>query len=98
MRYAFGLLAVLCAVKFFKREKLAWMFFAGVACACGLFTSVEIGVCAFGGISAALISSSLFSVQERKEVFSALLVFLAGIALVALRFLSKHGPRPCFLH
>ena len=87
MRYALGILALYCAIKFFKRDKVLWIFFAGVASACGLFTSVEIGACAIVGILAALIFSSLFKLQERKIIIHAFFTYLFGIMLVVLPYL-----------
>lgn len=86
MRYAFGMLALFCAVRFFKRDKLVWIFLAGTATACGLFTSVEIGVCAGTGIFAALLFSTIFKVQDRRLVVKAAGAYAAGILFVVVPY------------
>ncbi len=87
MRYAFGLLALFCAVRFFKRERLVWIFSAGVATAFGIFTSIEIGVCSVAGIFAALIFSYIFKVQDRKFILKSAGIYLTGIAVIAVPYL-----------
>ncbi len=87
IRYAFGLLALFCAVRFFKRERLIWMFLAGIATAFGIFTSIEVGVCSVAGIFAALLFSYTFRVQDRRLVVKATGGYLAGISLVAVPYL-----------
>src|ERR1700679_1022785 len=44
MRYAWGLLAVWCLIRFLKSDRPGWLFAAGCLTAIGLLTSIEIGV------------------------------------------------------
>ena len=44
MRYAWGLLAVWCLIRFFKSHRLGWLVAGGCLSAIGLLTSIEIGV------------------------------------------------------
>jgi hypothetical protein len=86
MRFGFGLLAILCAVRFFKKGKLAWMFGAGAASACAFFTSIEVGVASFVGVFAALFSS-LFLSGAREKVKTAFGVYIAGICLISIPYI-----------
>ncbi len=86
MRFALGILAMLCAIKYFKTTRFIWMFLAGVAACFGLLTSVEIGVCAFFGVVCALIVSHIFKVQKRKDVYKAAGSFLGGACLIGIPY------------
>ncbi len=44
MRYFLGLVALICAIQGFKRQKTSWMFAAGMVCCLCLFTTIEAGV------------------------------------------------------
>ncbi len=88
MRYALGLLALFCAIKFFKKEKPLWMFLAGVASCAGGFISIEIGVCSVAGIMAAFAFSFIFRLQTAKTIFNGIRFYLLGIMAVAIPFLT----------
>lgn len=80
MRYAFGLLAVFCLIRFFKSRKIGWMVAAGVISAAAVLTSVEIGICAgIAAVGALLIAgaSRLLSVADVRKGLIAF--FAAGI-------------------
>lgn len=47
MRYAWGILAILCLTYFLKRRKNGYLIAAGVLTTIGALTSIEIGVCIF---------------------------------------------------
>ena len=98
MRYALGLLAVWCAVKFFKQDRKRWMFFSGVATSCALFTSVEMGVYSIAGVCAALIFSFMFKLQDRRLILKASCMYAAGVAVISLPYLiylwSVHALAP----
>ncbi len=92
MRYVFGLTAILWAVQYFMRRRLVYLFLAGLATSCGIFTSIEIGACAFLGITAALAAGGLFNTMPRRESLKGLLVYGGGCALVAVPYLLYlHG-------
>lgn len=86
MRYALGILALICAVKFFKGDKIRWVFLGGIVSACGLFTSVEVGICAMIGIIAALTASFAFKIQNRAFVLKSAGAYLLGLLLVVLPY------------
>lgn len=87
MRYAWGILALWCAIKYFKRKKSIWILWAGIGAACGLLTSVEIGVASIVSILGVLTFSHAFKLQERKTFLKTLGMFLGGIAAVGLPYL-----------
>lgn len=86
MRYALGLLALFCAIKFFKKERSFWMFLAGVASCAGGFISIEIGACSAFGIIGALIFALVFRLQTKQIVFKGMLFYVLGLAVVAVPF------------
>lgn len=87
MRYALGLLALFCAIKFFKKDRPLWMFLAGLASCSGAFISIEIGVCAVAGILAALIFSFFFRLQAKQVILKGLSSYILGLAIVGIPFL-----------
>ncbi len=87
MRYALGLIVLWCFIKFLKRQRLGWMLAAGIFSGFGLWTSVEIGVYAIGGVVIALAAGFIFKVQQKRAVIKALAVYLAGVVLVTLPYL-----------
>jgi len=86
MRYAYGLMAVWCVTKFFKKNNPTWMFAAGVVSALGLFTSIEMGVYPFLGILAALIVSKVFCIQDTKLIIKSLFMYFSGLAVIVIPF------------
>lgn len=86
MRYALGLLAVWCAIKFFKKNKPIWMFGAGLCSVAALFTSIEMGVYSISGVLAALIVSKILKVQETKLILKSLGAYIAGLCVIAIPF------------
>lgn len=86
MRYAWGLMAALWVIKFFKTKRLSWMFWAGVTTAMGLFTSIEIGVYVILGVGATLIAALVFKTLERSLVFKAGGVYALGCAAVIVPY------------
>lgn len=86
MRYALGLLALFCAVKFFKREKPVWIFLSGLFSILGLLTSIEIGACAVTGVLASFVFCLIFRLQEKRIILKNLWVYLLGIAAVLLPY------------
>ena len=86
MRYAWGLIAELCVIKFFKTERPKWMFFAGMASATAGFTSVEIGVYSVMGVVVAWLAAWFFRLQERTVLLRSLGFFVLGILCIAAPF------------
>jgi len=86
MRYAFGLLAIWFAIKFFKSNKPKWMVGAGISSMLALFTSVEVGVFSLAGVCAALIVSKVLNVQEPKLILKSLSMYIAGLCIIAVPY------------
>src|SRR3989338_7836111 len=77
MRYALGLLAVLCFVKFVRTRRLIWSFVAGFLSGLSLMTSVEIGVCVFSAAGCVFVLAYFFHrLMDRKTLGKAALSFL----------------------
>lgn len=87
MRYAFGLLAIWCFVRYLKTLHGRWAYAAGATAALGLLTSMEMGVYAAAGIIIALIAALVLKTIEGKSCIRALLLFLAGMATLLLPWL-----------
>ncbi len=83
-RYASGLLAILCAVRFLKCRGtgFAYLFWAGCLSAGSFFFSADIGMSAAFSILAALI---VFNKEIR--LYTKIAWYLAGVAGVAVPFL-----------
>jgi len=82
MRYAFGLMAIWCFIKFLKNTRSRWMFSAGLATALGLLTSIEMGVYAMVGIAIALLVGRLLKIIDQGIIIKAWGMYLAGIGIV----------------
>lgn len=80
MRYVFGLLAVLCLIRFFKTKRVFWSVLAGLATAAGAMTSVEIGACAFLAASVSFMAAGIFRLVPLKEIFRAFSCYLLSLA------------------
>ena len=85
MRYAWGLLAVLCAVKFFKTRRWPWLAAAGVMTAIGGLTSVEIGLSAGAAIAAVLIFQACYE-QDRALFVRPFGIFCAAVLAVVFPY------------
>ena len=79
MRYAWGLLGVLCLILFFKKDHKRWLFGAGLLTAISGLTSIEIGVSVF----VAAVAGILFF---RRAWRKAILVYLSEIGIIALPY------------
>ena len=86
MRYAFGIWALWMIIVALKRQNSRWMFWAGLTCALGLFTSIEVGIYVILGVLASLIVSKIFNIQETKHIIQFLKSFFAGILLVVFPY------------
>jgi len=87
MRYAFGLMAVYCAVKFFKHLKFMWMFWVGIFASLSLFTSIEMGVFVIAGTCGALLFSRIFHLHDGKFLGKSLMTFCGGMGIIAVPYL-----------
>ncbi|MDE2214710.1 MAG: hypothetical protein KGJ61_06280 [Candidatus Omnitrophica bacterium] len=73
MRYAWGLLAVWCLVRFCKTKGPGWLMAAGCLAAISWFTSIEIGVISVG----AFIAVMIFGPEYRRRAWGFITGFLA---------------------
>jgi len=78
MRYAWGLLAVWCLVRFFKSSRPGWLLAGGCLAAVALLTSIEIGVI----VLIAFMSAMAFSRECRRRSW----IFLSGFLIIALPY------------
>lgn len=87
MRYAWGLLAVWCLIRFLKSDRPGWLLAGGCLVAISLLTSIEIGVIAMIAFMAAMIMS--------RELRRWSWAFITGFLMVALPYgiylLSQHA-------
>ena len=86
MRYALGLLSLFCAFQYFKKQRLSWIFAAGIVSCLGLLTTVETGVSAIVSIALALVLSFLFGIGERHFFRKALCMYFLGILLILIPY------------
>ena len=94
MRFAWGMLAILCAVRFLKTRKISWIAAAGVLSAIGALTSIEIGVASAAAVCGALILEVWAGEKSFREQISVGAFFFASAAAVVLPYffyLHLHG-------
>ncbi|OGX31384.1 MAG: hypothetical protein A2787_09740 [Omnitrophica WOR_2 bacterium RIFCSPHIGHO2_01_FULL_48_9] len=87
-RYVWGTAAVLFGVWFFKHARPVWLLLAGIFSVLGLFTSIEIGVCAIAAIVGGLAFSYFYKIQDRRQLRQGFLYYILGCLLVAVPFLT----------
>ena len=78
MRYAWGLLAVWCLIRFFKTSRPGWLAAAGCLAAIGAWTSIEIGV----SVLIAFMAVMALSRECRRRAW----VFFAGFLIISVPF------------
>jgi len=86
MRFALGLMAIACAVQYFKNNKPSWLFLSGLIAACSFWTSLEIGayVCIAVLVTLFLcILSKNLRVSEGAKLFA---IFLGGFLAISLPY------------
>lgn len=84
LRYAIGFLSVLCAILYFKKNKIWWMFLAGIVSAASFLTTAEAGACSVFAVASALIFSYIVRLKERKALLKAVGSYVLGIAVIIL--------------
>jgi hypothetical protein len=78
MRYAWGLLAIWCLIRFFKTRHPAWLFTSGCLAAIGAGTSIEIGVLA----AIAFVSVVVINKEYHRSAW----IFLSGFLIISLPY------------
>ena len=90
MRYAWGLLAVWCLIRFFKTNRPGWLVAGGCLAAIGAWTSIEIGV----SVLVALLAVIALSHEYRRKAW----FFFAGFLIISVPFgiylLSQNALKP----
>ena len=78
MRYFLGLLALICAIQGFKKQRSSWMFAAGiVSCLC-VFTTIEAGVSTVMGILLGMAVAFWQKALDRNFIVKSLKAFIGG--------------------
>lgn len=93
MRYAWGLLAVWCLIRFFKSKRPGWLAAAGCLAAIGWWTSIEIGVAILVSFVAAVVMSRAWRPFARSFVIG----FLA-VSLPYAAYLASQGALGPYIH
>ncbi len=78
MRYAWGLLAVWCIIRFFKTKRPGWLVAAGCLAAIGAWTSIEIGVIVLFAFMAVMVLSQ----ECRQRAW----IFLSGFLIISVPY------------
>ncbi len=78
MRYAWGLLAVWCIIRFFKTNRPGWLVAAGCLAAIGAWTSIEIGVIVLVAFMAVMVLSR----ECRRGAWG----FLSGFLIISVPY------------
>ncbi len=86
LRYAWGLLALLCVIRFLRGRAMGWLIAAGVLTAIAGLTSIEIGVCAFVAVAAVLLWDS-----RRWQYLRAYALAIAAVAGPYFIYLACNG-------
>ncbi len=81
MRYAFGLMAVYCFIKFLKKKSAGWLIPAGFLTACAALTSIEMGFCVGAAVVICLAVGWVTRSLSSKEVYRGLLFFIGTLIL-----------------
>lgn len=84
IRFGIGLLAILFAIEYFKKEKKWYLFIAGIFSAIGFFTSFEVGICSILAILVSLFFSLIF--KSRYKYIGSIAIYILGLLVILLPF------------
>ncbi len=88
IRFGFGLVSILCAINFLKKEKGIWAFFSGIFTAVAFLTSMDIGILASVAISFTFCSYIVFNfIKNKKFKLKSLILFFVGIVVILIPFI-----------
>ena len=98
IRFGFGLLAVLCAINFFKKEKNLWAFFAGVSVMVAFLTTMDVGILSLVAISLTFCFYAVFNFA-RNKIFKlkGFILFFIGILVALIPFITYFIFKGAFL-
>lgn len=86
MRFALGLMAVACAMQYFKNKKPLWIFVSGIIAACGFWTSLEVGGYVCLAVLVTLIFCGTFKILLKREAIKLLLLFFGGFLMISFPY------------
>ena len=86
IRYATGLLALILFAVYCKKRKKGFLFASGIASACGIFVSIEIGISAIFSVLTALFLNWVISTEARSKIFREMVLFVVGILCVVISY------------
>jgi len=90
MRYAWGLLAIWCLIRFLKSNRSGWLLAGGCLTAIGMLTSIEIGVIVF----AAFIIMIILNQEYQRRLWVFFLGFLLVILPYSTYLICQHALMP----
>jgi len=82
MRYAWGLLAVWCLIRFLKSNRPGWLLAAGCLAATAMLTSIEIGVIVLAAFTAVMAAAMVNNTNVTKWAWS----FLSGFLIISVPY------------
>lgn len=86
-RFGFGLLAILCLISFLRREKIIWVFFAGIFTSIAFLVTLDVGVLCCVSIGLTLFFYTLYSYLRNKRVsLKFLIIYVLGQLIVLIPF------------
>ncbi len=86
MRYAWGLLAIWCLIRFLKCNRPGWLLAGGCLAAVGMLTSIEIGVIVLFAFVAVVAMGSNTTLRSRRNRAFWSWVFLSGFLFIMLPY------------
>ena len=87
MRYFLGMMAVVCAVAGFKKQKVSWMFAAGMVCCLSFFTTIEAGVSTVMGIILGMGTAFWFKALDRGFIIKSFKAFVTGGLIIFIPYI-----------
>jgi hypothetical protein len=87
LRFGIGLIAILCAIMYFTKDKKPWAFFAGLFSAVALLVSVDIGILCLVAISFSFCACYLYNFfQKKASGVCGFLSFITGLSILGTFF------------
>ncbi len=100
MRYALGMFALVAFAIYVRKQKLVWLFGAGIISALALLTTVEAGLCTILAILAALLANLILKIERQHSFGKLLSAYFGGLFLIGLPYfiyLIVTGALPFYL-
>lgn len=87
LRYALGLLFLFCVFQYFKKQRLSWIFVAGIVSCLGLLTTIETGFSAIVSIGLASAFSFLLKIGDRRFLMKSFCIYFLGFFLIFVPYI-----------